>query len=89
VSDLTARPKLNKAELRWSLRTGAVAYNVYRGTIAGGPYLRVASVSGPAGFYLDQGLVVGSTYYYVVREASLSGTELCQSNEARATMTRR
>jgi hypothetical protein len=89
VSDLTARPKLNKVELRWSPRTGAVAYNVYRGSIAGGPYLRIASVSGPVGFYLDQGLVVGNTYYYVVREASLSGTELCQSNEARVTLTTR
>ena len=39
-NDLTARPKLNKAELRWTWKPGAHHYNVYRGTISGGPYLR-------------------------------------------------
>jgi hypothetical protein len=89
VGDLAARPKLNKAELRWTPRAGAVGYNVYRGTTNGGPYLKIAEV-GAVGFYLDQGpLTTGVTYYWVIRERALNTDELCQSNQASARPTGR
>jgi hypothetical protein len=90
VDNLVARPKLNKAELSWTPRAGAHHYNIYRGTISGGPYLKIAEAPGTSGFFLDQGpLVVGSTYYYVVREAQANLSEVCQSNQAAATASRR
>jgi hypothetical protein len=88
VSDLSARPKQTKAELRWTANAGADHYNVYRGTVNGGPYLKIGETTG--GFFLDAGpLTVGSTYFYVVREAQANGTETCQSNQAQATASRR
>jgi hypothetical protein len=89
VTDLAARPKLNKAELRWTPRAGAVGYNIYRGTANGGPYLKIAEV-GAVGFYLDQGpLATGVTYYWIIRERALNTDELCQSNQASARPTGR
>ena len=90
VDDLTARAKPGKAQLVWT-HSGAHHYNVYRGTISGGPYLKIASTSSTYSTYLDEGLVNGTTYYYVVREATSLDAEFCQSNEAsaRPTATRR
>jgi hypothetical protein len=90
VDDLTARAKPGKVQLVWT-HSGAHHYNVYRGTISGGPYLKIASTSSTYSTYLDEGLVNGTTYYYVVREATSLDAEFCQSNEAsaRPTATRR
>ena len=88
VSDLAARPKLNKIQLTWT-DTGANHYNVYRGTTAGGPYTLIATTTSTYSTYLDTGLVTGNTYYYVVRPALANGAETCQSNEASATLSAR
>jgi len=86
VSDLSARAKPGKAELRWTWKAGAHHYNVYRGTTSGGPYLKIAVVNSGTGFYLDQGPLTNNvTYYWVVREAALNEDEICQSNQASAT----
>jgi hypothetical protein len=86
VSNLAARPKPGKADLTWTWRAGAHHYNVYRGTINGGPYLKIGTVSSPGlpntGVYADFGLTNGVTYYYIVREAAINNAELCQSNQA-------
>jgi hypothetical protein len=84
IDDLAARPKSGKVQLTWT-HTGAVSYNVYRSTTAGGPYVKIANTTSTYSTYLDTGLTDGVTYYYVVREAALNGDELCQSNEANAT----
>lgn len=96
VSDLTARAKPTKVDLVWTWRTGAHHYNVYRGTISGGPYMLIGEVSAPSliggiskGVYADLGLVNGTTYYYVVREAAANNDEFCQSNQASARPTAR
>jgi hypothetical protein len=90
VSNLAARPKLNKAELTWTPRAGVHHYNIYRGTVDGGPYIKIAEVPGTSGFYLDNGpLTLNVTYYWIVREAQLNNTENCQSNQAMARMTGR
>lgn len=85
VSNLAARAKLTKIQLTWTHVPGTHHYNVYRGTINGGPYLFIGSTDSTYSTYLDNGpLVVGTTYYYVVRPAQLNGTETCQSNQASA-----
>jgi hypothetical protein len=88
VSNLVARPKPTKADLTWSWAAGVHHYNVYRGTISGGPYLKIGVVGSPGlpntGVYADFGLTNGTTYYYVVRAALASDLETCQSNQASA-----
>ena len=91
VGDLLARAKPTKADLTWTWRAGAHHYNVYRGTLSGGPYLKIGSVMAPSqiagfskGVYADFGLTNGVTYYYVVREAAANNEELCQSNQTSA-----
>jgi len=83
IDNLTARAKDRKIQLVWT-HTGAASYNVYRSTTSGGPYLFIANTTSTYSTYLDTGLVNGTRYYYVVREAALNGDELCQSNEASA-----
>lgn len=66
--------------LSWT-STGAHHYNVYQGTISGGPYLKIGAPPAPP--YLDSlGPAAGTTYYYVLCEADASDSESCQSNEA-------
>jgi hypothetical protein len=86
VDDLKARAKSGKVQLVWT-DIGAHHYNVYRSTTAGGPYLFIGTTTSRYSTYLDTTVINGTTFYYVVREAVLSGYELCQSNEARATPT--
>jgi len=91
VTNLAARPKLNKADLTWTWRAGAHHYNVYRGTISGGPYIKIGAVYAPGlpntGVYMDAGpLTLNMTYYWIVREAAANNDESCQSNQAAATM---
>jgi hypothetical protein len=83
VNNLAARAKSGKIQLTWS-HTGAASYNVYRGTASGGPYLFIANTTSTYSTYLDQGLTLGTTYYYVVREVAPNTQELCQSNQASA-----
>ena len=83
VEDLVARPKSGKVQLVWS-PTGAHHYNIYRGTVSGGPYLKIASTTSSYATYLDQAVVNNTTYYYVIREANLVDAESCQSNQASA-----
>ena len=60
-----------------------VGYNLYRSTISGGPYVRLASaVSDPN--YTDTIVNSGRTYFYVVTAVDQSNRESDYSNEASA-----
>lgn len=93
VNNLAARAKPTKADLTWTWRATAHHYNVYRGAVSGGPYLKISAVAAPGlpntGVFADSGLSNGITYYYVVREAANNNDELCQSNQAMAKPTAR
>ena len=84
IGDLATRAKRGKVQLTWT-HTGAAQYHVYRSTTMGGPYMFIAATTSTFSTYLDMEVANGTTYYYVVREATLNGDELCQSNEASAT----
>lgn len=83
VDNLSVQSNVDKVVLVWT-HTGVPSYNVYRSSVAGGPYTLLANTTSTVSTYTDSSVVVGNTYYYVVREAALSGAELCQSNEVSA-----
>ena len=71
--------------LSWSpsSSTGISSYNVYRGTVGGGPYsLLTNGVSSTS--YTDSNVQSGSTYYYVTTAVDSSGAESVYSNETQA-----
>lgn len=76
---LTAAPVGKDISLVWTEYTGAHHYNVYRGTVSGGPYTKVGSSSTLT--YLDHPGILNIVYYYVVRPAEANDDEVCQSNQ--------
>jgi fibronectin type 3 domain-containing protein len=62
-----------------------VGYNVYRGTMAGGPYTKVGSLVAGTTF-LDSNVVAGATYYYCVTAVGATGQESVYSAVAAATI---
>ncbi len=71
--------------LLWNASTtsGVVGYNLYRGTMSGGPYTQVASRN-TSSTYTDSTVVAGQTYFYVVTSVDGSGRESVYSNQAQA-----
>ena len=67
--------------LAWSAQSNATGYNVFRSTVSGGPYTEIGTTNVTGYRDGNDGLKVGSTYYYVVQPIQGS-TEICQSNEA-------
>ncbi len=65
-TSLAATAGVGQISLGWSASVGAVSYNIYRGTIAGGEG-SVPLASGVTGTsYIDASVVVGTKYYYTV-----------------------
>jgi len=73
----------NRIDLIWNAVGGAQEHRVYRATTSGGPYVRIATVSGAVSSYANTGLTGGTTYYYVAR-AAVAGCESDNSNQASA-----
>jgi autotransporter-associated beta strand protein len=69
----------NSIGLSWNAAAGAITYKVKRGTVSGGPYTLIATVSTTS--YTDAGVTSGSPYYYVV---SSMGNTLESANSAEA-----
>lgn len=81
VGDFTHR----QVALRWEAVAGAVGYNVYRSTAAGGHYgqnqrLNRRLVASPG--FVDTGLRPRTEYFYVVRAVNQSNRESADSAEA-------
>jgi hypothetical protein len=75
-------PTQHTVDLSWSASTNAVGYNVYRGTVSGGPYSMInASLDGSTA-YTDSTVVSGQTYYYVATAVDASSNESGYSNQA-------
>ena len=63
-----------QVSLSWTAAPGVSSYHVRRATVAGGPYLTVAS-GVTASTYTDTSVTNGTTYYYVVTSVSdIAGT---------------
>lgn len=72
-------------QLNWNGSAGARFYNIYRGTVTGGPYSLVSPTPAYAQGWADTQVVAGTTYYYVAT-ASDGTNESSYSNEASATI---
>jgi fibronectin type 3 domain-containing protein len=79
---LTATAGDSKVTLVWNAVNGVIGYRVRRGTVSGGPYTTVGSVT--TSKWANTGLTNGTTYYYVVASMSSTG-DSPNSNEANAT----
>lgn len=76
---------IHAVDLSWTASISTVAgYNVYRGTVSGGPYTKLNSslVAGIA--YTDTAVQGGQIYYYVTTAVDSSGNESTYSNQAQA-----
>ena len=84
LSGTGVQPVPSSVDLTWSASTSSdvVGYNVYRGTISGGPYSKLNSIS--ADTYTDTSVQAGQEYFYVVRSVDGSGTESANSTEVSA-----
>ncbi|KHE91488.1 MAG: Amylopullulanase precursor, partial [Candidatus Scalindua brodae] len=82
VSDLSARSKSGRVQLVWN-HLGADSYNVYRKT-AGGEFSMLANTTSIYSTYLDEDVVNGTTYHYIVK-CVCDGFECEASNEVSVT----
>jgi hypothetical protein len=78
----------HSATLTWvaSTSSNVAGYNVYRGTVAAGPYTRVNSSLVTPTTYLDAAVQAGVVYYYVVTAVDSDRNESAYSNQAQATI---
>jgi len=63
-----------------------VGYNVYRGTVAGGPYSKINTALNPTTAFVDNSVQAGQTYYYVTTAVDGSGLESPYSNQVKTTI---
>ena len=74
-------------DLAWNPSNSVViGYNLYRGTVSGGPYARLNSSVLSGTTYTDSTIQSGTTYYYVSTSINSDSEESSYSNEASATI---
>lgn len=75
----------HSVDVNWVASTSTVAgYNVYRGTLSGGPYSKINTTLITGLTYTDSTVSSGATYYYVVTAVAADGTESSFSNQVQA-----
>jgi len=75
----------HSVDLSWDSGGGQpVGYNVYRGTVSGGPYTMINTSLDSSTNYTDSTVLSGTTYYYVTTEVNAQGQESAYSNIAKA-----
>jgi hypothetical protein len=84
VSGSATAPQHSVA-LAWSASSSndVVAYNIYRGTVSGGPYALLTSMNGSTAD-TDSAVQSGMTYYYIVTAVDSAGSESIYSNPTQA-----
>jgi hypothetical protein len=76
-------PTQHTVDLTWNGSNNAVGYNVYRGTVSGGPYSVITSLDGTTA-YTDNTVASGQTYYYVATAVDSNSNESGYSNQTQA-----
>jgi hypothetical protein len=77
-------PTQHTVDLTWSALSSAVGYNVYRGSVSGGPYTMINSALDSTTAYTDSTVLSGQTYYYVATAVDAKSNESGYSNQATA-----
>jgi hypothetical protein len=79
-------PVAHSVALSWnaSTSTNVVGYNVYRGTISGGPYAQINSALDASTNDTDTTVQSGRSYYYVVTAVDSNGAESAFSSQVPA-----
>jgi hypothetical protein len=68
--------------LSWTPSASAyVGFDVFRGTVSGGPYTQINTAMVPTPTYTDTTVAAGQTYYYVATQLNSSGVQSGYSNE--------
>jgi len=71
--------------LSWTASTSSVTgYNVYSGTVSGGPYTKVTPTPVTSTDYTDSSVQAGNTYYFVVTSVNSENQESAYSAQASA-----
>ena len=71
--------------LSWTASTtSGVTYNVYVGSVSGGPYNKIGNTATLQ--FQDVNATAGNTYYYVVTALDSTGDESAYSNQVSATI---
>jgi fibronectin type 3 domain-containing protein len=77
----------HSATASWTASTSVVSgYNIYRGSVSGGPYTKLNNPLITVLTYMDTSVVSGQTYFYVTTAVDASGNESVFSNEVMATI---
>lgn len=79
----------HSATLTWVASTSAnvAGYNIYRATTSGGPYTTLLNATPTSSVTcIDETVLAGQTYYYVVKAVGSDGSLSAASNEASATI---
>jgi hypothetical protein len=84
--NFTAAPlATHSATASWTASNSVVSgYNVYRGTLSGGPYTKLNGSLIGLLTYMDSTVVSGQTYFFVTTAVDGSGNESAFSNEVTA-----
>jgi hypothetical protein len=79
---------IHAVNLSWSASSSqdVAGYNVYRGSVSGGPYTEQNSSLDTQTAFTDANVQAGQTYYYVTTAVDSSGNESAYSNEVQASV---
>ncbi|HEV2499730.1 MAG TPA: DUF4082 domain-containing protein [Terriglobia bacterium] len=74
----------HSVSLTWAASSspGIMGYNVYCGTVSGGPYTKLNASLVAGTTYTDGAVQAGQTYYYVTTAVDSQGVESADSNQA-------
>jgi fibronectin type 3 domain-containing protein len=87
LSGTGVAPVQHSVALSWTASTSTVTgYNVYRGTVSGGPYTKINSSLITGLTYTDSTVVSGTQYFYVATAVDSSGNESVDSGAVSATV---
>jgi hypothetical protein len=75
----------HKVQLSWKASTSKLilGYNVYRGTLSGGPYKKINAVLDPNTRFTDLTVAAGHKYYYVATAVNSKKRESAHSKQIR------
>jgi hypothetical protein len=82
----TGQVVAHSATLAWTESSTVIGYNVYRGSVSGGPYTKINPSLDATTSFEDTTVQAGQTYYWVVTAVNSSNVESTYSIQTAATI---